>query len=129
MIQEATAPPRTRRPSCLYSCSRFLIGCPAARLCSKDQTLRLWDTVTGSCLEEVTTKAATHGLLPSEDGLRFQVDAKLRYLSSSGLATDPFESSMTSQIQFRKQSTGRILVENDRVLRDGERHLWLPPDC
>ncbi|KAF2633134.1 hypothetical protein BU25DRAFT_445056 [Macroventuria anomochaeta] len=85
---------------------------------SDDETVRLWETATGTCRSEL------QGPSPYVDQLGFWLDSQVLHTNEGDmpLPSDLFSTPPLEQEEHHSQ----LLVEDQWVLRDTQRLLWLP---
>ncbi|KAJ6261633.1 WD40 repeat-like protein [Drechslerella dactyloides] len=89
---------------------------------SEDQTVRLWDAATGAALRIFTTDHSPTALHFSEDG---------RYISTSSQSflIQAVQSFLASADPHQNEERHeRILIDDEWLIRSGERLIWLPPN-
>ena len=83
---------------------------------SSDETVRLWDAVTGAALQRLELGITTGTFSFSTSGQYLITDRGVLGVSSLQLSPDPLEQLRT------------LFVSNDWVVEEGADILWLPPD-
>ncbi|KAF1967815.1 WD40 repeat-like protein [Bimuria novae-zelandiae CBS 107.79] len=86
---------------------------------SKDRTVRVWETATGQCCSVLPGRTSIPDIAFSPDGQRLQTN-KDDIVLPSGLTT-------VSSIQHTEELSS-VMVENEWIVRQKRRFLWLPPE-
>ena len=88
---------------------------------SSDKTIALWDAATGSLQQTIKVGAVIQKFSFCNDGQSLDTAAGLVRINEKN-------QSVVSFLPFDYNEKAYIWVERDRILRNGKKLIWLPPD-
>jgi WD40 repeat protein len=87
---------------------------------SRDKTVRLWEAATGTC------RSTLEGHYDSISDMTFSSDGQVLHTNAGDISLSPLLITLSSP--WQQEQSANILVQDQWVLRNQQRFLWLPSE-
>jgi WD40 repeat protein len=87
---------------------------------SWDKTVRLWEAATGTC------RSTLEGHYDSISDMTFSSDGQVFHTNAGDISLSPLLITLSSP--WQQEQSANILVQDQWVLRNQQRFLWLPSE-
>ncbi|KAF2022438.1 hypothetical protein EK21DRAFT_83384, partial [Setomelanomma holmii] len=87
---------------------------------SGDKTVRLWEAATGTC------RSTLKGISAYIQDMTFSSDGQVLHTNAGDISLSPLLIVLSSH--WQQQQSSNILVQDQWVLRNQQRFLWLPSE-
>jgi WD40 repeat protein len=88
---------------------------------SHDKTVRLWEAATGTC------RSTLEGHFDWVSAVAFSSNGQVLHTNAGDISLSPL--TIVQSPSWQQEQMSYILVQDQWILRNQQRFLWLPPEC